>query len=114
MEIYTNLEILAAYTNISITEKMFENAAKTYDSLILNHILDQVIEAMPEEEYNMLFDAITESAEHIINYLTSFAGLIKTSSEHYDNTKFNLEEIMATLNDPEKIGFVKDILDKLG
>ena len=114
MEIYLHLEMLSAYTNISITEKMYDDAAKTYDLLLMNNILDAVIDAIPEEEYEMLFNAVNDSATHIIEYLNSFAGLIKTSAENYDNTKFNLDEIMKTLDDPEKIGFVKEVLEKLG
>lgn len=114
LEIFTNLEIIAAYTNISITEKMMENAAKTYDLLLMNNVLDQVLMAIPEDEYNMLFEAITESAEHIVNYLSSFAGMIKTANTDFSNTQINLEEMMKTLDDPEKIGFLKEILEKLG
>lgn len=114
LEVYMNLEIIKTYTNISITDKMMEEAPKTYDLLILNGILEKVLESIPEEEYNELYNAVEECAEHAVAYLNSFAGMIKTISENYDATKINVEEIMNTLDNPEKVGLVKDILDKIG
>ena len=114
LEIFTNIEIIKTYTNISITEKMMENPAKIYDLLLLNGILDKVIEVIPEEEYDDIFNAVTECAVHVINYLNSFAGMIKTISENYDATKLNVEDMMKTLDQPDKVGLLKDILDKIG
>ena len=114
LEVYTYLEIIRTYTNISITDKMIENAPKTYDLLEMNHILVEVVNAIPEEEYNALIGMIEDSAEHTVKYLTSFVGMMKTVSQDYNATKMNVDEIMNTLDDPDKIGLVKDILDKIG
>ena len=114
LEVFTVLEIISTYTNINITDKMMENAPKTYDSLMINGVIDAIIEAIPEDEYNAVFDAIEDCAEHTVSYLNSFAGMIKTVTENYDATKMNVEEIMNTLDDPEKVGLVKDILEKIG
>ena len=57
---------------------------------------------------------VGECAKHTVDYLNSFAGMIKNIVANYDTTKMNVEEIMQTLDDPEKIGLVKDILDKIG
>lgn len=114
LEVYTVLEIISTYTNINITDKMMENAPKTYDSLMINGVIDAIIEAIPEDEYNAVFDAIEDCAEHTVSYLNSFAGMMKTVTENYDATKINVEEIMNTLDDPDKVGLVKDILEKIG
>ena len=114
LEVYTILEIVKTYTNISITEKMLENAPKTYDALMINSILDLIIESIPEDEYDAIFDAIEDCAEHTIKYLNSFVGMMKTVTNDYDATKMNVEEIMKALDQPDKIGLVKDILDKIG
>lgn len=114
LEVFTVLEIISTYTNINITDKMMENAPKTYDSLMINGVIDAIIEAIPEDEYNAVFDAIEDCAEHTVSYLNSFAGMMKTVTENYDATKMNVEEIMNTLDDPDKVGLVKDILEKIG
>ena len=56
LEVYFHLEIIRTYTNISITDNMMANPTKTYDLLIMNQILDAVLEAIPEEEYEFLFN----------------------------------------------------------
>lgn len=114
LEVYAILEIVKTYTNISITDKMLENAPNTYDLLMINEVLDHVIAAIPEDEYDAIFDAIEDCAEHTIKYLNSFVGMMKTVTNDYDVTKMNVDEIMKTLDQPDKIGLVKDILDKIG
>ena len=114
LDVMFHIELIKTYTNISITEKMMENPSKVYDLLILNNVLSAVLEAIPEEEYEDLIDNITECAKHTVDYLNSFAGMIKNITTNYDTTKMNVEEIMNTLGDPNQVGFVKDILDKIG
>lgn len=114
MEVYTVIEIINTYTNISITEKMIENAPKTFDTLVMNKIIDAVVEAIPEEEYDTVFDAVEDCAVHITNYLNSIQGVLKTVAQDYDATKMNVDEMMKTLDQPDKVGLLKDILDKLG
>ena len=114
LEVIFNIEVIKTYTNISITDKMMENPAKVYDMLILNDILSQVLSNIPKDEYEDLFNYVDEAACHTVNYLNSFAGMMKTITENYDTTKMNVEDIMKTLDDPDKVGLVKDILDKIG
>ena len=44
------------YSNITFTEKQKENPLKLYDTLKSNGIIDKVILAMDEEEYNKFAD----------------------------------------------------------
>lgn len=114
LEIFTLLEVVRAYTNISITDKMMEDPAKLYDTLAINKIFDLVINAIPEEEFDSLFDAIEESAQHAVKYMTSFVGTLRAINEDYSATEMNVDNLMKTLGDPEQIGLVKNILEKLG
>lgn len=114
LDVMFHIELIKTYTNISITDKMMENPSKVYDLLVLNNILSSVLEVIPEEEYEDLMNDVGECAKHTVDYLNSFAGMIKNVVTNYDTTKMNVEEIMKTLDDPEKIGLVKDILDKIG
>ena len=114
LDVMFHIELIKTYTNISITEKMMENPSKVYDLLVLNHILSSVLEVIPEEEYEDLMNDVSECAEHTVGYLNSFAGMIKNITTNYDSTKMNVEEIINTLGDPNQIGLVKDILDKIG
>lgn len=114
LEVYTILEIISTYTNINITDKMMENAPKTYDSFMINGIIDAIIEAIPEDEYNAVFDAIEDCAEHTVSYLNSFVGMMKTVTMDMKENEVKIEDLMQTMDDPDKIGLLKDILEKIG
>ena len=114
LDVMFHIELVKTYTNISITEKMMENPAKVYDMLIINNILSAVLEAIPNEEYEDLINDVDECACHTVNYLNSFAGMMKNITANYGTTEMNVEKIMQTLGDPNQIGLVKDILDKIG
>lgn len=113
MNIYFTIFTLKAYTDISITEKMIENANKTYDAIILNH-LDTLLNFIPEAEINDLQEMVEKSIEQVVKYNTSFLGMMRATSADYDATKLNVDELMQTLDQPDKVGLVKDVLDKLG
>ena len=113
LNIYFTILTLKAYTDISITDKMIENASKTYDAILLNN-LDTLLNYIPETEIKDLQEMVEKSIDQIVKYNTSFLGMIRAASAEYDATKMNVDEIMTTLDQPEKIGLVKDVLDKLG
>lgn len=113
LNIYFTILTLKAYTDISITDKMIENASKTYDAIILNN-LDTLLNYIPKTEIQDLQEMVEKSIDQIVKYNTSFLGMMRAASAEYDATKMNVDEIMMTLDQPEKIGLVKDVLDKLG
>ena len=52
LDLYFHLNLMYLYTNINFTDKQREDEYKLYDALSSSGLLDQVIEASPEEEYN--------------------------------------------------------------
>jgi len=114
MDVYTVLEIVRTYTNINITDKMMEEAPKTYDLLILNGIYDKIVEAIPKDEYNSLQGRVFNDCENVQKYLESFKGIMKSINQDYSNTEMDVDKIMTELKDPEAYGLLRDILDKIG
>lgn len=114
LEIYFQIEILKAYTNINFTEKQLEDIPKVYDKLELNGVLDTVIKSIPETEYSYLQQACDECAMHVINYTSSFVGSVKALLQDYKTTDINIKETMQEINNPEAVGLLQDILTKLG
>lgn len=111
---YINIEIIRAYTNINITDKMIENIAKTYDTLALNGIIIAVRQAIPPQELNELMHYVDETIGQIQMYNRSFLGIINAINADQDKTNRNVDTIFETLNNPQEVGLVKEILDKLG
>jgi hypothetical protein len=54
VDMFFHLNIIYLYTNITFTEKQREDEYKLYDILQTNGIIDHLINAMNENEYNLL------------------------------------------------------------
>lgn len=114
LEVFFIIYLIKTYTNISITDKMIEEAHKTYDLLEMNGITDAIVEAIPDTEYETLYEAVEITSQHVSEHITSFAGTMKTVLADYSATKMDVDAISRALSDPEQVGLVKDVLDKLG
>lgn len=114
MAVYFAIELIKTYTNINLTDKLMEEPQKIYDLLLMNHILDKVIETIPKEEYNELYNKTYEDANHVETFIHSFVGMMQTISRDYDNTSFNIDNLMQTVKDPEALTTIKNILEKFG
>lgn len=76
LEIAFNLNLVFLYTNISFTDKQKEDLLKLYDILESNGVIDAVVSAIPEEEYNFIVDMLDTIKEESMKYNISVAGAI--------------------------------------
>ena len=114
MDVFFALELIRTYTNINLTDKLYNDSAKTYDLLVLNNILQEVIAAIPEDEYNELYDKVYTDRDHLETYAHSIMGLLKSAQTDYNAAAMDADQIMNQLKDPESFKLVKEILDKVG
>lgn len=114
VEVIGTIEIIAAYTNLSFTEKQKEDYAKLYDLLEENGITKDLIGAIPEDEYSFLIDGINDSVEAVYKYQDSILGILEVISQDYSNLDFDATKIQQQLADPDNLSLLKDVLTKLG
>ena len=114
MDIYTTLEVLYWYTNISFTEKQKEDVPKLYDLVTDSGLFAAVVAAIPEREYVMLCEGIRRSAEAIYTYRNSVLGILEAVSADYNGLNLDALGIQQTLADPNNMELLKGVLDKLG
>ena len=114
VEVFANLEIMYAYTNISFTDKQKENPTKLYDLLEENGIIAEVIAAIPENEYALLLGWIDETIEAFYTYRNSVMGIMEQISADYSNLSLDATEIQQKLADPQNLEFLKSVMTKLG
>ena len=88
MDAYLHVLIFENYTNISLTEKQKESLLDTFDLIQSNGILEQIIAAMPSDEYDYIFNSALKLAKSVNEYNLSLAGLIEKNLD-----KFNLDNI---------------------
>lgn len=111
---HTALKIIEKYTNISFTEKQKENPAKLYDIISGNGLIEKIIEAIPQIEYNTLISGIYETIEAYYKFQNSVLGILDTVSKDYSDLNLDATEIQKALGDPENLTLLKDIMTKLG
>ena len=114
VEIFTNLEILYNYTNISFTEKQKEDPAKLYDLLEQNGIIEKVVELIPETEYDFLIESTDECIEAVYNYVNSARGIMESVVNDYKDTDLDATKIEEKIKDPENLQLLRNVLTKLG
>ena len=114
VQVYTTLEIIDKYTNISFTEKQKENPTKLYDLFTGNGLIDMVLEAIPENELNEVLVGIDRTITSVYKYQNSVLGILDTISQDYSNLNLDASVIHQQLADPENMALLKNIITKLG
>lgn len=114
LSVFTNLEIIFRYSNITFTDKQKEDLIKLYDICESNRLFTVIIDAIPEEEYNSLIDGINECANSIYNYRNSVYGIIETIVNDYNGLNLDASAIQEKLSDPDNLALLKGIMTKLG
>ena len=113
--IYTIVETILAYTNITITEKQKEDVIKLYDLFVSSGLSGKIIgETMNPYEYQQLQKWIHETINSIYSYKNSVMGILDTISTDYSNLDLDAENIYNKLADKDNLGLVRDVLTKLG
>lgn len=112
--VYSTLEIIEAYTNISFTDKQKENPTKLYDLLEGNGVTKMIFNAIPEDELIMLEDAIKESIEAVYTYKNSVMGILESMSSDYSNLNLDVDDLYTKMADKENLNVLRDVLTKLG
>lgn len=114
VDVFTILEMIDFYTNISFTEKQKEDPTKLYDLIVSNNLARMIASTIPQVELDDLMRGIKDSVEAVYKYKNSALGIMEAISTDYSNLDFNASEIQSKLADPENMTFLKDVLSKLG
>ena len=114
VDVYTAIAVLEAYTNISFTEKQKENVTKLYDMVISTGLYNAIIEAIPNDEFISLNDAIVNTINAFYRYRNSVLGILENISADYSNLNLDASAIQQKLADPENMELLRSVLSKLG
>lgn len=114
LNIYTNMEIIMAYTNISFTEKQKEDILKLYDLFYGCELVDKIFETIPEDEISDITDWTYEAIDNIYNYRNSAAGIMEAIGRDYSDLELDADKIKGDIANPENLTLLKDVLTKLG
>jgi hypothetical protein len=80
VKLYTVLEVVYAYTNLSFTEKQKEDPFKLYDLLISTGIFMDVVKEITEYDWTDIQDNIKTTIDNIYDYRNSIYGILNVIS----------------------------------
>lgn len=112
--IFTTVEMVCAYTNISFTEKQKEDICKLYDVIVSSGLYDIVFQAIPEDEYEWIFETTMNSIESIYQYQNSILGILDAVSQDYSNLNLDATTLQQQMANPENLELLKGIMTRLG
>jgi hypothetical protein len=114
VEVFTILQIIEKYTNITFTEKQKEDPAKLYDLITSSGLWELIESSLDTKDYGLLLKYIKESIESYYNYHNSIFGILDSINSDYNNMNLDATEIQKKLSDPENMALLRDVLTKLG
>lgn len=113
LTIFTALELIKAYTNISFTETQLKDVTKLYDLLDLNNVINLVRKNIPEQELDTIDRMIKIETNRIRTYFHSLVGMLSTIQQDYATTNMDVDNLINKLQTGENFELVKDILTKV-
>lgn len=114
VEVFAGIGIIKYYTNIAFTEKQLENPARIYDLLNSNNVINNVIAAIPSNEYDELRAGIEDTIKSIYQYQNSALGILDTIGQDYSDLNLEADTINEKLSNPDNMKLLRDVLAKLG
>ena len=107
LEIFTNLYLIKFYTNITFTEKQWEDIPKLYDLLESNKVFDLIRESIPVDEINTIEEGIKKSADAVYTYRNSVMGVLDVVSANYEDLDLDAASIHDKISSAENIELFK-------
>ena len=98
IDMFFHLHLVYLYTNITFTDKQREDEYKLYDTLHSNGIINNVLENIPEIEYETLFELMQERIEIEMEYNTTAAAMIENVLEQLPRSANTAAEIMNSID----------------
>ena len=114
LEIYLTLEVFYNYTNIKFTDKQKEDVCKLYDLLESSGLSEEVFNNIPEDEIILISSIIDDTIDNIYKYNNSIYGILDNISSDYNSMNFDINSLWEQLADKENVGFLQEVIQKMG
>ena len=112
--IFTILEMIDYYTNISLTEKQKADVFKTFDLFVNSGLSAAIFDKINPYEYNQIKNWVHELINSIYVYKNSVVGIMDTIKEDFNLMDLDTEKLVERLGNKENIEFINELLNKMG
>lgn len=114
VNVYMYVEIILAYSNITLTETQKKDLNKVYDAFCVSNFIGYFRAHMDDREWDYVTNSVWEILDNIVKYRNSALGIMETISQDYSNLDLDATEIQQKLADPDNMSLLKTVVDKLG
>ena len=114
LEVNKVIETVAAYTNITFTDKQRENISKLYDQLISSGLWGTLKASIPHSEMEYIDGKLTSLIDNIYKYRNSAVGILENLNIDYEKLDGLSADIQKNLSDKDNLALVRDVLTKMG
>lgn len=114
VDMFFVLELIYTYTNISFTDKQKEDPVKIYDAFKVSELYREIVNSIPNEEVDYLYDLVTDAAKQIYAYQNSAYGIMDAMNTDYNNLDFDIKKLTDGIGNKENVQFLDEVLTKLG
>lgn len=114
VKLYSTLEIVYAYTNLSFTEKQKEDPFKLYDLFVSTGVFKDILNSIGDDELSDIYESIKTTIDNIYKYKNSALGILESITTDYSALNLEASDIQEKLANEENLGLLKDVLSKLG
>lgn len=95
LDLFFHLNLIIMYTDITFEDANEDDLLTIYDALVTNDVINLVVAAMNEDEYNILFTMTGELSEALAEKNNSIVSMMESFSE-------NIPDILNTIQDTIK------------
>lgn len=114
LKIYTVLETLYMYTNLSFTDKMKEDPFKVYDLITSTGLWDSILTVLPKSEWDSINNQSQQVIANIYHYRNSAMGIMQMIVADYSNLNLDAQAIRDALADENNLSFLRKVVTELG
>jgi hypothetical protein len=119
LKVWKELVLLNHYSDLELdeyfnAEDIVTKCAELYDLLFTNNVFDDVFKNIAVNEFNLITDMIDKTIEEFYKYRNSIKGILEAVTADYAQLDLDATEIQKKLNNPENVGFLKEVMTKLG
>lgn len=114
VNVYLYVEMILAYTNITLTDTQKKDLNKIYDAFCASNFIGYFRAHMDDREWDYVTNSVWEILDNIVKYKNSALGILNTISQDYSNLDLDATEIQEKLADPGNMSLLRAVVDKLG
>lgn len=112
-EVYFSTYIVIEYTNLNFTDNQKADILKLFDILDSNNIINKVIEAIPQKEYEVLVNSFEEMMCNIKYYMSSAKAIADDLLQYAPDKSAEIAENVTNF-DVEKYEQIMKIAQEAG